>query len=266
MTKDRRRWTAERGYAMAALLVLMSVMAIAMSTALPVWHTMMQREKEDELIFRGNQYAHAIAMFQRMYGGAFPPNVDVLVREKFLRKKYKDPITGGDFQVVSPGDPAAAALLPSAGSATPGAATATGVPPGAGGRAAQPASSMGTQGSPQTPQTLGSQAGGLGSSSQSAFGQPGPLGQPAGIGASAGVMGVRSKSTEKSFRLYNGRDRYNQWIFVGTQASQQAGAPTGAQAPGGRGAPAPGAVPAPGSPFGAPGGGFPQGGRRFGGP
>ena len=30
------------------------------------------------------------------------PDIDILVQQKFLRKKYKDPITGGDFRVLSP--------------------------------------------------------------------------------------------------------------------------------------------------------------------
>ena len=42
-----------RGYAMAALLVGMSVMAVLMSALLPVWTHMATREKEEELIFRG---------------------------------------------------------------------------------------------------------------------------------------------------------------------------------------------------------------------
>ena len=42
----------QRGYAMAALLVGMSVMAVLMSALLPVWSHMATREKEDELIFR----------------------------------------------------------------------------------------------------------------------------------------------------------------------------------------------------------------------
>ena len=250
---------------MAALLVMMAVMAIAMTTALPVWHTLTQREKEEELIFRGNQYARAIAMFQRKYGGAFPPNVDVLVREKFLRRKYTDPITGDDFQVVGPGDPAAA-LAPAAGAARPGAPTSTGVPPGAGGRSSTPPASAATQDSLSS---LSQQTGRL--AQQGGFGQStfGSLRQPSqpGIGPTAGVMGVRSKSTDKAFRLYNGRDRYNEWIFLGTQAAQRAGAPGGAPAPGGRGAPAPGTPPS-GSPFGTPrrGLGTTQGGRGFGGP
>src|SRR4051794_32592889 len=45
----------ERGFAMIALLVLMAVMAIAMTVALPAWSTMARREREAELVFRGEQ-------------------------------------------------------------------------------------------------------------------------------------------------------------------------------------------------------------------
>src|SRR5436309_12143342 len=90
------------GYAMAALLVSLSVMAVLMTAVMPVWKQAAQREKEAELVFRGQQYVHAIQLFQRKTGpGTYPPSVDFLVQQKFLRKKYKDPITNGDFVLVS---------------------------------------------------------------------------------------------------------------------------------------------------------------------
>ena len=49
-------WRCERGYAMAALLVAMTVMAIVLSTAMPVYSTVARREREAELVFRGEQY------------------------------------------------------------------------------------------------------------------------------------------------------------------------------------------------------------------
>ena len=101
----------ERGYAMAALLVAMSVMAIVLSTAMPVYQTVARREREAELVFRGEQYARAIALFQRKYGNALPPDVDVLIDQRFLRKKYKDPITGDDFQFLGAGSPELAQAL-----------------------------------------------------------------------------------------------------------------------------------------------------------
>ena len=105
---------------MAALLVGMTIMAVFMTMALPAWKTAAQREKEEELIFRGQQYARAVMLFQRKYANTFPPNVDVLLNEHFLRKKYKDPITSGDFQVLyanqqTTGQPGAGGIVPTQG-------------------------------------------------------------------------------------------------------------------------------------------------------
>ena len=82
---------------MAVLLGAMSVMAIMMTVAMPVWKQMAQREREEELVFRGQQYVRAIGRFERKYANTPPPTLDVLIQERFLRKKYKDPITGQDF-------------------------------------------------------------------------------------------------------------------------------------------------------------------------
>ena len=103
---------------MVALLVAMSIMAVMLGLALPVWQTAIRREREAELVFRGEQYVQAIRLFQRRYAGTFPPNVDVLVKQRFLRRRYQDPITGSDFQPVyagigtTAGARAGGALLP----------------------------------------------------------------------------------------------------------------------------------------------------------
>jgi type II secretory pathway pseudopilin PulG len=190
---------------MAVLLVALSVMAVLATAAMPVWKTLSQREKEAELIFRGEQYVRAIRLFSRRAGpGVMPPNLDVLVQQRFLRKKYKDPITGDDFDLLSP-------LQANAGSATPG--TLPGAAP-AGGRGVQPA----TQGA--------------------VAGRPSPAADRGGGQAAGGIMGVVSKSKAESIRLYNGRSHYNEWQFLYVQQTQQPGAP-GAGAPGqpGRGGP-----------------------------
>src|SRR4051812_2602325 len=102
---------AAHGYAMAALLVAMSIMAVMMTVAMPVWKQTVQREKEEELVFRGMQYAHAIGLFQRKFANAAPPSIDVLVDQKFLRRKYKDPITNDDFAPILVGQSAAGNAL-----------------------------------------------------------------------------------------------------------------------------------------------------------
>jgi type II secretory pathway pseudopilin PulG len=71
----------DEGYAMAALIIGIAVMAIVMTAAMPVWKHAAQREKEAELVFRGEQYVHAIGLFQRKYANAFPPSIDVLVEQ-----------------------------------------------------------------------------------------------------------------------------------------------------------------------------------------
>jgi type II secretory pathway pseudopilin PulG len=172
---------------MAALLVGMSVMAVMLGAALPVWQTVQRRERETELVFRGEQYVQAIALFQRRHAGTFPPSIDVLVEQRFLRRRYRDPITGSDFRVLYAAEDGPSTPRPDAAGDA-----AEGVVPTSG----------------QTAETL-------------------PSATPAGRG---GIVGVVSTSPQVSLRLYNGRGRYNQWVFVATRAATRAGAPPGAAA------------------------------------
>jgi len=234
----------ERGYAMAALLVAMSVMAIVLSTAMPVYQTVARREREAELVFRGEQYARAIALFQRKYANQLPPDVDVLIDQRFLRKKYKDPITGGDFQYLGAGSPELSQAL----STTPQQALDAQRGRGAGGTGA-----TGGRGTPVGAGVTGASRGGQQQSpAQSTLGRGTPLGaqgrqagrspftagaQAANAQAAGGILAVASKSAQTSMRLYNGKNKYNEWLFMATAASTQAGAPpgSGGQTPGGRG-------------------------------
>jgi type II secretory pathway pseudopilin PulG len=58
----------ERGYTMVAVVIGMTVMAILLMGVAPSIATIMKREREQELLFRGKQYARAIALFQKRYG------------------------------------------------------------------------------------------------------------------------------------------------------------------------------------------------------
>lgn len=86
---------------MVALLVGMAVAAVWMTAALPSWRHQVQREKEAELVFRGEAIARAIYLYRQENGQNLPPNLDVLVSRRYLRKKYLDPITGKDFVPVA---------------------------------------------------------------------------------------------------------------------------------------------------------------------
>jgi type II secretory pathway pseudopilin PulG len=198
---------------MAALLVGLSVMAVLMTVAMPVWKQASTREKEAELVFRGEQYARAIGLFQRKFANAAPPSIDVLVQQRFLRKKYKDPITNDDFVPILQGQ--------NAPGTQPGGGRGATTP---GGQTTSPSTSMPT--APAPAPTLG--------------GSPTATGAPLGaggstLGVSGGLMGVTSKSKDKSIRLYKGRSHYNEWQFTYTQPTAAPGAGAPGTAPGQRG-------------------------------
>jgi type II secretory pathway pseudopilin PulG len=224
---------SERGYAMAALLVMIAIMLTLMTAAGPIWRHLARREKEAELVFRGEQYARAIALYRTKNANlpnAFPPSIDVLVEGKYLRKKYKDPMTkDGEFVPI-----AAAGQQPG----VPGGNPQTGR-----GRAGQP------QPSPVQP-------------------QPGAPQPPTAGPAAGGVMGVRSKSTETSLRSYRGATRYDMWQFTFNVAPRPGGAMP--MAGPGEGARNPDTATTPGGfPQGPGSGRAPRGGqgrRGFGGP
>jgi type II secretory pathway pseudopilin PulG len=218
---------------MAALLVMLGVMSVLMTALLPAWRFQAKREKELELVFRGEQYIRAIGLYERRMGpGSRPPSIDVLVQQRFLRKKFKDPMTeDGEFQPL---------YLGANNPASPGGQ------PGRGGQPTQP------QGPPSTGTGRGS--------------QPGQFG-------AGGIIGVVSKSKETSIRTYNGRTHYNEWMFVYAGQRGMPGGPGGMPGgaprpglpgvgPGGRGGRgAPGMPTMPGMPTGPGRGGSGPGGR-----
>ncbi len=181
---------------MAALLVAIAVMTVLLSVAMPVWRHEMQREREAELVFRGEQYVRAIDLFQRKYAGALPPTIDLLVTERFLRKKYKDPMTeDGEFRIV------AAGAQQQPGAPQQGQQGRDGTRPGQ-----QPP--LRATVPPPMP----------------SLGQQGRPGQPQG-GVGAGIIGVASKSKEKSIRLYKGRNKYEEWQFIFASVGARPGMP-----------------------------------------
>jgi type II secretory pathway pseudopilin PulG len=92
--------SGERGFAMAGLLVAIALVSLMLSMAMPTWRTLAQREKEEELLFRGQQYDRAIQLYRKKNAAPGAPSVEALIEGRFLRKKYKDPITNGDFELV----------------------------------------------------------------------------------------------------------------------------------------------------------------------
>jgi type II secretory pathway pseudopilin PulG len=133
-----QRRQREGGYVLLAILLMMALMIIAATVEAPRVVQQMKRDREQEMIHRGTEYARAIKKFYKKFG-RYPTNLDDLDKGqiRFLRKRYKDPLTKdgkwtllhyGDIQVLTnpnaPGTPATA--LGSPGAAPGGAAFSNG--------------------------------------------------------------------------------------------------------------------------------------------
>jgi type II secretory pathway pseudopilin PulG len=187
---------ASSGYAMAALLVGLAVMAVLLGVAMPTWSHMIRREKEEELIFRGTQYARAINQYQRRFANASPATLDVLIEQRLLRKKFRDPMSTddkGEFQL----------LYLSSRAGGPQGTTGTG-------RAGGIGQGTGT-------------GRGTGTGIGTGTGAPGATGTTYSTEPSGGIVGVASKNTGTSIKIYKEKTRYNEWQFIGMEQSQQAG-------------------------------------------
>lgn len=86
----------QRGYTLAALMILIMIMSIMMAVAVRGWTTYVQREKEQEAIFRGLQYAEAIRVFQQRHG-RLPNQLEELIKvePRSIRQLYSNPLHEG---------------------------------------------------------------------------------------------------------------------------------------------------------------------------
>ncbi|MGB7553753.1 MAG: hypothetical protein WBM04_05230 [Candidatus Korobacteraceae bacterium] len=120
---DPRRRQRDGGYLLLAILLMMALMIIAATIEAPRIVQQMKRDREEEMIHRGTEYARAVKKFYKKFG-SYPTSLDQLDNTnqlRFLRKRYKDPLTKdgkwtllhyGDIQTAvnpnAPGTPAAA--------------------------------------------------------------------------------------------------------------------------------------------------------------
>jgi type II secretory pathway pseudopilin PulG len=89
--------SSEGGYTLAIFVMVIAVMAIMMAAAVEIVSFQARREKEAELIFRGQQYVEGIRLYRQKYG-RYPMRMQELweADPKVLRKKWTDPITGSE--------------------------------------------------------------------------------------------------------------------------------------------------------------------------
>lgn len=221
--KTSRERSGEAGYNLVMLMVAITILNILVAVSLPAWSQVIRREKEEELIFRGFQYAEAIRVFQMRYQ-RFPNRLEELVEVKprCIRQLWKDPMTeNGKWGLIFQGQQGP--LTPQ----TPG----DGVDPDPnarpprGGR--KPPTDPGGDGGGGAPGADDDGDGG------SAFGGP-RKGDEVAVGP---IIGVYSKSGKTSIMTFFGKERYDEWRFTVDLFNQAGGPPPnqGGMAPRGQG-------------------------------
>src|SRR5574341_508739 len=87
------------GFTYTALLAAIVIIGITLGAAGKYWSHVMLREKEEELLFRGEQYRQAIERYYTALPGRneYPPDIDNLLKDgrtatgkRHLREKYED--------------------------------------------------------------------------------------------------------------------------------------------------------------------------------
>ncbi|MCP4656268.1 MAG: hypothetical protein GY856_12720 [bacterium] len=108
MVHYRPRRRRSDGYNLVVLAMAVTVLNIMVAAALPAWSHLLQRYKEEELIFRGLQYAEAIRVFQQRHG-RFPNKLDELieVKPRCIRQLWTNPMTeDGSWLLIPANQPA----------------------------------------------------------------------------------------------------------------------------------------------------------------
>ena len=114
LRRDRRRATRPRGFTYLWLLLLVAIGSVSLVALGQLWHTTGQRERERELIFRGEQIARGLAAYHAASGVGpprWPRTLDEVVQDKrgpvdrhHLRQRYADPMApDGQWALITDG-------------------------------------------------------------------------------------------------------------------------------------------------------------------
>ena len=99
---SRRGGNDSAGYILITLILIVALLTIAAAAIAPSIAFQVKRDREEEMIHRGVQYSRAVQHYYKKFN-RYPSRIEDLEDTnnlRFLRKKYKDPITGKDFKLV----------------------------------------------------------------------------------------------------------------------------------------------------------------------
>lgn len=238
-TASPRARRQEAGYALLVVLFFAAVMILAASVAMPRLLTQGRREKEEETIWRGEQYVRGIRLYYRKMG-RFPKSLDDLTKAqnnvRFIRKPYKDMMNRDDGSwrmiYVGPGGQLIGSVTRQMIGAVP--LNAQNIPPARGTQTSNPGPQAPPRAVPEAPpnpldvnaspddQALAGQQG------VPVTPQPPVAPNKALEGASTAggqvfggsLIGIGSKVNRSSFKFYKGYAKYNEWEFIWDPAAE----------------------------------------------
>jgi type II secretory pathway pseudopilin PulG len=213
-TKPNRLHSGQSGYVLLAVMLAMTMILIAMSVEAPRIAQQIKRQREEELVHRGKDYATAVKRFVHKNGGQYPTSIEQLENTnhvRFLRKRYKDPMTGdSDWRLVHYGEAQVTIPAPNPGglnnSTQPGSGPSSGpVNPS---NPSSPPPTTGPNTTQQNPPPSSLTTSNIGN------------GQTAGGGP---IIGVASVNKGHAIKEFNDKDHYNDWLFVYDLRLEQSG-------------------------------------------
>ena len=239
-----------RGYILISLMLFFSLLAIAALAVLPDVAFQIKRDREEELIHRGVAYSRGVRRFFRKFG-RYPSKIEDLEDTnglRFIRKRYKDPVTGRDFKVLRMGDPQVASMMLGqvvgqglqgqlGGAGALGGQGALGAIQGRGGAGSNPTQLIGqqtvvtkTDSSDATGGDSGNPPEGQAKDSPGTSSSPGSAessdtsspSQPIS-GGGLPMMGVVSTSRAQTIREFTHKNHYKDWLFIFDPKSDRGG-------------------------------------------
>lgn len=213
------------GYALITLMIMVAVLLVSLTAALPSLYQEGQREREAEAIFRGEQYARAVYLFYRQFG-RYPTSVKDLLNTsgtRFLREPYSDPLSSsGRWRFIHAA--AGGVLIDSWDqktlTAAPGTTGASPQAPGAG------SSASASQSNPFGGSIMNGMSGTANAKpkhppstcdpkNDSLADAPDGKHYQTGVLMGAFIVGVAPCSGGQSIRVLDSQDHYDHWEFIG---------------------------------------------------
>lgn len=206
----------ESGFTLVGVVVAIAILTILIAAVGPSIATIIQRDKETELIFRGKQFARGVLVFQKRFG-RYPLSMKELkeAHPKAIRQLWREPLCNCDdgWIPIIAGTPEAMPMgqtLPTRpGSGLPGSGFPKTPSPGAGNQ--PPSTYTGIGGGPTPPPFLG--GGTPPTPTPKSIFDDGTGQQKIGP-----IVGVRAKIREKALKKWRDKEYTDEWRFIAGDA------------------------------------------------